>query len=98
MKFILKNYYNIEKYENESENIRNSNLSLKKLKTNILLSEIINKLNNHKYLLILNLKSNLKNDSVIDALITDNDKELHSKLINTFDCDQPLKTCYRNGY
>ena len=54
MKFILKNYYNIEKYENESENIRNSNLSLKKLKTNILLSEIINKLNNSK---ILNIKS-----------------------------------------
>ena len=54
MKFILKNYYNIEKYENESENIRNSNLSLKKLKTNILLSEIINKLNNSK---ILNIES-----------------------------------------
>ena len=50
MKFILKNYYNIEKYENESENIRNSNLSLKKLKTNILLPEIINELNKSKLL------------------------------------------------
>ena len=54
MKFILKKYYNIEKYENESENIRNSNLSLKKLKTNILLPEIINELNKSK---LLNIES-----------------------------------------
>lgn len=45
MKFILKNYYNIEKYENESKNIRDKKLSLKGIKSNISLPEIINDLN-----------------------------------------------------
>ena len=54
MKFILKNYYNIEKYENESKNIRDKKLSLKGIKSNISLPEIINDLNSSD---LLNVKS-----------------------------------------
>ena len=35
--------------------------------------------------ILLQLKSNLKSDSVINALKTDNDKELHEKLIDIVD-------------